>query len=123
MAFLSVAGTRHNGGSLDVGAFKLLPINQRTSLKAYHKKHGYEAAKIGAIRATLACLLNRLEETAPSNGIGTGTKAALPSPQQQPLWSAWLAAPQMPIWHSDKQRNKFCTLTTKKCVEESPVAA
>ena len=107
----------------DVGAFELLPIYLRTSLEAYQKKHGYEAAKSGAMRATLDCLLNRLEETAPSNGIGTGKKAALPSPQQQPLWPAWLAATQRPIWHSDKQRNKFCTLTTKKGVEGSPEAA
>jgi len=59
-----------------------LLIKQRTLFKAYHKKHGYEAAKIRAIRETLACLLHRLEETAPSNGTGTGTKVAPPSPQQ-----------------------------------------
>ena len=67
----------------DVAVFEPLLDYLRTSLEAYQKKHGYEAAKSKAMRATLDCLLNRLEETAPSNGIGTGKKAALPNPQQQ----------------------------------------
>ena len=103
--------------------FATLPNYLRTSLEAYQKKHGYEAAKSGAMRATLGRLLKRLEEKAPSNGIGTGKKAALPSPQQQPLWPAWLAARPRPVSQSEKQRKKFCTLTTKTAAEGSPEAA
>ncbi len=50
----------------DVGAFEPLPDYLRTSLEAYQKKQGYEAAKSGAMRATLGCLLKRLEEEAAS---------------------------------------------------------
>ena len=59
----------------DVAAFEPLPDYLRTSLEAYQKRHGYEAAKSGAMRAILGCLLKRLEEEVPSLGIGKGKKS------------------------------------------------
>ena len=58
----------------DVAVFEPLPDYLRTSLEAYQKSHGYEVVKSGAMRAILGCLLKRLEEEAPSKGIGQGQK-------------------------------------------------
>ena len=58
----------------DVAAFEPLPDYLRTSLEAYQKRHGYEAAKSGAMRAILGRLLKRLEEETPSKGIVKGQK-------------------------------------------------
>ena len=59
----------------DVGALRPLPDYLRTSLEAYQKEQGYEAAKSGAVWATLGRLLKRLEEEAPSKGTGKGSKS------------------------------------------------
>ena len=59
----------------DVGALRPLPDYLRTSLEAYQKEQGYEAAKSGAVWATLGRLLKRLEEEAPSKGAGKGNKS------------------------------------------------
>ncbi len=52
-----------------------MPHYLRTSLEAYQKEQGYEAAKSGAVWATLGRLLKRLEEEAPSKGTGKGSKS------------------------------------------------
>ena len=59
----------------DVGALRPLPDYLRTSLEAYQKEQGYEAAKSGAVWATLGRLLKRLEEEAPSKGTSKGNKS------------------------------------------------
>ena len=58
----------------DVAVFEPLPDYLRTSLEAYQKSLGCEAAKSGAMRAILGRLLKRLEEETPSKGIVKGQK-------------------------------------------------